>query len=42
MACCVLTAGAIGLILALHARLSRKGRNGGKLDPRAWRLPTEN
>ena len=41
MACCVLAAGAIGLILAIKVRLLGRGLKDGQTGALAWRLPTE-
>jgi len=38
MACCILVASAIGLVLAIKARLLGVRRNDGRPDALAWRL----
>ena len=40
MACCLLISGAIGLILAVKARLLGRS-SGGKIEALTWRRPTE-
>jgi len=38
MACCILTAAAIALVLAIKAALLGGGRKDGRTDALAWRL----